>query len=146
MHGLHIMCTWPSKSKQEIGSTIFFFRLLILNRFLRRFRIFEAVIAVIELFWAPGRPKSARAASKYSTQNFKRENERKIMGFELRKHLLTFSPYKILYKLKKTSCKMVKYIMIYDHLCACRARSGPLGRLSRSENLKNEKKIFGFKL
>ena len=45
------------------------------------------------------------------------------MGFELRKHLLTFFPLKILYKLKKTSCKMVKYIMSYDHLCVGPARA-----------------------
>ena len=124
MHGLHITHGPQIKTRDWLHH--FFFRLLILNRFLRRFRIHEAVIAVIELFSAPRRPKSARAASKYSTQNFKRENERKIMGFELRKHMLTFFPLKILYKLKKTSCKMVKYIMIYDHLCfgPARARSG----------------------
>ena len=46
------------------------------------------------------------------------------MGFELRKQLLTFFPLKILYKLKKTSCKMVKYVMSYDHLCVGPARAG----------------------
>ena len=58
------------------------------------------------------------------------------MGFELRKHLTLFFPLKILYKLKKTSCKMVKYVMSYDHLCV-----GPAGaRRATVEIRKSEKR------